>query len=612
MTVRLTGLFPLGGESDARPLPDSPPEISLRRLSSGRGAVSGGLPDDLFHEDPERGVVVAMAGRPAVASDSLARVAAERGLAAAIAEGVAREGSRVFAGLDGGFACLVVDARRGRVMVVLDRMGIRQLAYGVGEGFLAIGEAPGDVARLLGCHGRLDEQSIYGYLYHHMVPGPRSIHRGVSKLPPATVMEWDLASGRRQVSHYWQPSFSRAEVGESVLQERLRNELAASVEAQIGEGGRIGAFLSGGLDSSTVAGLMARRLGEGARAFSIGFDAEGFDEIPFAKMAAERFGLDHVIYYLERQDVIDAIPRIVEAYDEPFGNSSAVPVYHCARVARENGVTSLLAGDGGDELFAGNSRYRTQLLFDLYERLPSLLRKGVIEPLLLGPGLDRRNIPLIRKVARYVVQARVPLPDRLESYNTFHMTPPEEILHPEFLARIDVEGPLEGNRQVWNEPEGADTLDRMLYLDWRRTLAENDLRKVDTMCRVAGVEVRYPMLGNRVVELSTSIPSSLKLTRGELRRFYKQAFRELLPEGIINKKKHGFGLPFGVWMKEWAPLRELAYDSLDTLKRREIVRADYLDELVETHRHGHAWFYGEQIWVLMMLELWLARHADEA
>jgi asparagine synthase (glutamine-hydrolysing) len=268
-------------------------------------------------------------------------------------------------------------------------------------------------------------------------------------------------------------------------------------------------------------------------------------------------------------------------------------------------VAHLLGGDGGDELFAGNERYAKQTVFEHYQRVPGWVRRALLEPLVDRlPG----GVSAFRKAQSYVRQANVPLPDRLQTYNFLNRFPVAAIFEPDLLAAIDPEQPRRFERETYHRPRDASALNRMLYLDWQITLADNDLRKVTRACELAGIEVSYPLLDDAVVELSTRIPSAQKLRHGRLRHFYKEATRDFLPAAIIEKKKHGFGLPFGVWLVEHAGLRDLARDSLEALKERRLIRPDFIDRVLALHAEQHASYYGELVWVLVVLELWLAAH----
>lgn len=406
------------------------------------------------------------------------------------------------------------------------------------------------------------------------------------------------------MSHYWQPRFSEQLHG-SVAEagKQLQEKLIQAVRKQVDNPEVTGAFLSGGLDRSSVSGALSRVFPGQAKTFSMGFPVEGYDEIEYAHMAVEHFNTQQHEYYLTPEDTVKAIPDIAAYYDEPFGNSSALAAYYCAKMAKENGIDVLLAGDGGDELFAGNERYAKQLLFYYYFKLPEMARKG------LEAFLDKLPEPVAKqtlffKVRRYIEQAKEAMPDRLQDYNFLHRHDIADIFQAGFLADVDDKEPLQLLRSSYQRPENASMLNRMLTMDWKTTLHDNDLVKVNRMCEMAGVNVCYPLLDQDIVEFSTQIPSDLKLKGQKLRWFYKQAFADFLPEGIINKSKHGFGLPFGIWLKDYQPLKELAYDNINALKKRHYFKAEFLDHAIEMHQSIHAAYYGELIWILMMLELW--------
>jgi asparagine synthase (glutamine-hydrolysing) len=305
--------------------------------------------------------------------------------------------------------------------------------------------------------------------------------------------------------------------------------------------------------------------------------------------------------------VSEAIPLIAAAYDEPFGNASAVPTYCCARMARADGKTLLLAGDGGDELFGGNARYAKQKLFEWYQLSPSALRDGLIEPLLLGPSW-LQSVPLLRKARSYVQQARIPLPDRLETYNFLEREVLTDIFEPEFLKSVDPREPRNIAREAYRRAGARSPVNCMMHLDLKETLADNDLRKVNGMCELAGIEVRYPMLDDDLVAFSGRLSPAQKVKGLRLRYFFKEALKDFLAPETIVKTKHGFGLPFGLWLQRDAALRQIAVDNLVSFKRRGYVRPDYLDRLLDLHGSAHASYFGVMIWIIMMLEQWFCAH----
>ncbi|MBI5721162.1 MAG: asparagine synthase [Burkholderiales bacterium] len=542
------------------------------------------------------------AGAPAAGAAALTDVPA--GIAAAVAQG--REAAMAaVAALTGAFAFGHRDAASGRTLLAVDRFAMRTLCYRLQEGALRFGERADE---LVASDDALDPQAIFDYLYFHCIPSPRTVFRDVLRLP-AGHMAW-FERGELTVAPYWTASFEdagRAPVSFDALQGEFRATLEAAVKRDLdGDAGGIPAcFLSGGTDSSTVAGMIGKAAGQPAHTYSIGFEAQGYDEMAFARIAAKHFGTVHHEYYVTPDDLVKSIAEVAQSYDQPFGNSSALPAYYCAKVARGNGVTRMLAGDGGDELFGGNSRYAKQRIFGWYQGVPAPLRTGLLEPLLERTPLG--NLPLLKKGKSYIEQAKVPMPERDELYNLVLRLGLADVLMPEFLARIDERAPARLRRQVWEMAKTGSEVNRTLAFDWRFTLADSDLPKVRVTTALAGVGVRFPFLADEVLAFSLRLPADYKLRGLKLRWFFKEALRGFLPDEIITKKKQGFGLPFGVWATKHAALKALALDSLASLSGRGIVRPGFITTLVEKRLPEHPGYYGEMVWILMMLEQWLRR-----
>lgn len=503
--------------------------------------------------------------------------------------------------LRGDFASGHRDAA-GRTTLAIDRFGMQTLCWRESAGAVEFAERADTLAR----HSELDPQAIFDYLFFHVIPSPRTIWKGVHRLPPGHVLT--SSAGHVDVRPYWVPDFRPASKADfEPLAAEFRALLQAAVAEQLDKG-KPACFLSGGTDSSTVAGMIGRAAGKAAATYSIGFDAEGYDEMAFARLAARHFGTEHHEYYVTPADLVRGIPKVAASYDQPFGNSSALPAYYCAAMARDDGVTRILAGDGGDELFGGNERYAKQRVFGVYDHLPRLARQAVIEPLMLNGAA--RSVPGLRKVASYVAQAKLGLPARLETYNLLLRLGMDNILSPRFLQAVDVEDPARQQREVWDEAAAGSTLNRQLAFDWRYTLAETDLPKVRGTAALAGIGVGFPMLDQRLVDFSTRLPDSFKLRGRRLRWFFKEALRGFLPDEILTKKKQGFGLPFGPWLMKDAALHALAADSLHSLSGRGIVQPGFTEALLRTQLPQHPGYYGEMVWILMMLEQWLLVHAS--
>ncbi len=553
--------------------------------------------------------LVAVVGEIRTVDAELAEVERARGLLDALVLGAIRHGADLPKRLRGGYA-LAVAHRSGRTgLLAIDRIGGRFPLYyrQHGDALVFASDASAIQVHPQG-RSELDPQALYNYLFAHVTPGPRSAWRDVRRLPPAGVVTW--RDGAIHVSTHWQPEYREHEPAPlEELATQFRSVLRDGVARAATDPDRLGCFLSGGTDSSTIAGMVSQVGGRPARTFSIGFAVEGYDESQFARSAAQHFRTDHHEHRMTPDEVVELVPRVAAAYSEPFGNASAVATYRCARFARDRGATRLLAGDGGDELFAGNQRYATQAVFEAYGRVPAWMRGALIEPIAFGvPGGDR-ILPL-RKVRRYIEQANVPLPRRLESYNVLERSAPSEVVHPDLLAAVDTQEPLAENERLYHATRAGSSLNRMLALDLKVTLADNDLPKVSRMCEMAGVDVGYPFLDDDVVDFSLRVPVRFKLRGQQLRWFMKHALRDFLPQDVLRKKKHGFGLPFGLWMRDHGPLRELARESLDALRRRAVVQPAYVDDVWRRHETEHATYYGVTIWILVLLEQWFRVHAD--
>jgi asparagine synthase (glutamine-hydrolysing) len=445
----------------------------------------------------------------------------------------------------------------------------------------------------------IDPQAIYDYLYFHTIPAPRSLYKRVHKLLPGQIVT--LKNGQLNAGFYWQADYTPVEADFDTQRRSFRSVLGQAVRDA--DAPATAAFLSGGTDSSTIVGALTAARGAPVDTFSIGFDAAGFDEMEYARCAAEHYGSRRHEYYLKPADIVTAIPVIAREYDEPFGNESAVPTYFCAKTARDAGFERMLAGDGGDEIFGGNARYAKQKLFENYFHLPAAIRRGVIEPMAHLPGLSDR-FPL-SKLKSYVRQANMGLPLRLESYNFLHRTPLEQIFAADFIHAVDPSTADAALTEVYERTASDHYINRMMHLDLKFTLADNDLRKVGTMTEAAGIEVRYPLLDDRMMAFAHHLPVNDKVRGQALRWFFKEALRDLLPDKIINKSKHGFGLPFGVWSTQYAPLGDLVGDSLSDFKQRGWIQPAYLDHMLAMQRGPYASYYGVMIWVVMMLEQWL-------
>jgi asparagine synthase (glutamine-hydrolysing) len=546
--------------------------------------------------------VCAMIGSPRFDDEEAASASRKSGGAAGFLNAWRRHGVDATSQIRGGYAVVIADATSKSVFLAVDRFAIQTLCYCVEEKTLTFSDRADCVE---GRGDELDPQAIFDYLFFHMIPAPRTIFRKVRRLPAAHGLLID-EKGIQEIRH-WPLRFDEHHHEPfAVARDTFRKLIRDGVTEEISGHSRTGAFLSGGTDSSTVVGTLCQVTGTAAPAYSIGFEADGYDEMEYARIAARHFGCEHHEYYVTPDDLLASIPAVAQHYDQPFGNSSALPAYYCAKMAKADGCTKILAGDGGDELFGGNSRYATQRVFEFYHAIPPGMRR-MIEPMCGDDSLLRR-IPGLRQATGYVRHSRVPMPDRLQSFNLIMQLDPAKVLTADFLARLDLAEPSAHMRATWDECQADSLINRMLAYDWRYTLADSDLPKVRGATSMAGIAVGYPLLADRLTDFSMALPPNWKLRRFKLRWFFKEALRGFLPDEIITKKKQGFGLPFGVWATRTPGLKLLAEDSLRSLAGRGIVRADFIEKLFAEYLPEHPGYYGEMVWILMMLEQWIRGH----
>ncbi|OBV37775.1 asparagine synthetase B family protein [Janthinobacterium psychrotolerans] len=575
----------------------------LQACSSPGGAVAVAAGEGCGHLHQHGDLLIAVWGRPVLDASSV-------GVAQRLAPLWLARGAAACAALCGEFALAILDGASGQLLLAVDRAGSYPLAYARHAQGVCFASSHDAMLAQPGMRGALDPQALYHYLFFHMVPAPGTAYLGWQRLLPGEYLH--VRAGTQCKGSYWSLAFQENTIATfASRQQAFLHTLRLAVESSLGGAAeRTGAFLSGGTDSTTIAAIVGQVTGTGARTYSIGFDAPGYDEMDYARLAAAHAGCVHHEYYVTADDVLAAIPAMAAVFDQPFGNASAIPAYYCARMARDDGMTRMLGGDGGDELFGGNERYARQALLSRYERLPAMLRQGLIEPLLFRQGVARPS-RLGDKARSYIGQATMALPARLESYNLLQRYGHRTVLEDGFLETIDPGMALAClNSAWWQRPERKlSQINALLALDMRFTLADNDLPKVRKACELAGVEAAFPFLHDAMVAFAASLPPGDKLSGMQLRPFFKQALAGILPKAIVRKKKHGFGLPFGLWLQSHAPLREFAFDNLAQLRQRGIVRPGFIDDLQGRLLLEHPAYHGTMVWILMMLEQWLSAHA---
>jgi len=558
---------------------------------------------------PRRGPVAILASDlDLVNLDEIKRLTQSEDVLPGLAALYRREGIRGLGRLRGAFALALWDADRRELVLAVDQVGMRRLYYAVTSDGAVFGSRPGLLRGAPTLDVEPNPTAVYCYLNFGYLPAPLSMRPAIQRVAPGCFVK--VRDTEVTVGRYWDVSYQERPQDETAAAQGTAQLCSEAVARALGDGTSkdAGAFLSGGTDSSTILGLMTRATGERINAFSIGFQERRYDELEYAERAARHFNALHHVRRVSPADALEALPHLVDAYDDPLGNNSAIGTFLCAKLARESGIGRLLAGDGGDEMFGGNERYTTDAVFARYQSIPGLLRRGVLEPVLSALPDGRSTV--VGRAQRYVRRANIRNPRRFYSYEFFFAQAGGELLTGDFLSAADRESPWRVLEQHFERAAGTDELNRLMYLDLKLTIGDNDLYKVTRTADIAGVQVRFPFLDLALIERAATWPVDFKVRRGEKRVLFKRAFGELLPAATLGKQKHGFGVPTSQWLRTHAGFVDLLHDSLLQAGGyvRTYFRAGALDEMVRRHAADSTAFYGDILWSLLMLELWHRRH----
>lgn len=571
----------------------------------GRGATG------MVHSDDD--VIVAVDGEfynHAKLAEALGGLGSGSGEAALVARLYAAKGLDWWKDVRGVFGVFLWDKRKDKGWAFSDRIGVRPLAYLDDGSRTAVATRIRSLAALPGFDRSVDPQAVYSYLHMEAIPVPWSIYKSVKRLESGHRLE--IGTGAPKAEEVWRMSFPPEKIAdENEIKDRIYSLLEDSVRHMGGYGApldQVGSFLSGGTDSSSIAGLFSKIFPGKAKTFSMGFDEAGYDEMEYSRIAVKAFGTDHHEYYVTPDDVLGALPGIAGAYDEPFGNSSAIPTYFCAKLAHDKGIKVMLGGDGGDEIFGGNSRY--QYTFTHFSRFPSWLTDGIVAPL-IGVIPASARVGLIRKAENYVRRAHAPLYEKIHGFSLSSYMDISKVFDPGFMGSRFVT-PAEISKRYMEAAGTGSGLDQFLYNDLKLTLMDNDLPKVNRMTELAGIKVRFPFLDHPLVEFSGRIPPDMKVRGDRLRYVFKEAMRGLLPAEIIEKTKHGFGIPVVRWMLRPGKLNDFLKDVVfdPRVETRGFFRKGFVKELYRRSQDDKTPYFGTYLYYIMFLELWMRKHVD--
>ena len=509
--------------------------------------------------------------------------------------------------LRGMFAFAIWDERTQELFLARDRVGKKPLLYAQVNGQFVFGS---EFSALL-LHpdiGRdIDFQALDHYLSFMCVPAPLTAYRAIRKLEPGHTLRW--RKGDLRLERYWQPDFSKKiDIDEEEAGERAIEILRDAVRVRLMSEVPLGAFLSGGIDSSAVVALMSEESSDPVKTFSIGFEEQDFSELHHARRVAEHVGADHH-EFIVRPDALEVVPLLVEHYGEPFADSSAIPTYYVARETRKH-VTVALNGDGGDESFAGYERYAAMRLAEVYYRLPGILRGSLVEPAvgLIPTSEGRRS--RVRDAKRFLRAASLPKADRYLRWVSVFDREAKVDLYSESFRNETANAHAAALLDPWfAKANGAGIVDAALLADIMTYLPNDLLVKVDIATMAVSLEARSPFLDHHVIEFAASLPERLKLRGLTTKYLLKRVLKKLLPAENLSRRKMGFGVPIGLWFRgKLQPfLRETVLS--EKALNRGLFKTSTVERLVEQHTSGER-DYAHQLWTLLMLELWFRRFID--
>lgn len=511
--------------------------------------------------------------------------------------------------LRGMFALAIWDQNHRRLVLARDRAGKKPLYYRMEKGRLCFGSELKALLQVPGISRELDHTAVLSFLTLQYVPHPHCILKGYSKLPPASIAV--LQSGQLDVSTYWTPPYAEPDLGRRSVadwQEELQATLHEAVRLRLRSDVPLGAFLSGGIDSTIVCGLMQEQLDAPVRTFSMGFPISSFDERGYAREAAEHLGTMHHDDQIT-PDALGILPSLVWHYDEPFGDSSAIPTMHLSRMVRER-VTVALTGDGGDELFCGYDRYRAARATGLLDGVPRVFRQWVSRAVSLIPAsVEQRSF---RRRLKRLFEALAQDPERryLNWITIFNSAKLEWLISPELRPLLQQQDPAAVIAESYQRYPQRDFLTRTTAVDVHSYLPCDILTKVDIASMAASLECRCPLLDQEVMELAARMPLEVKQTATQSKKVLTDTFARFLPETLRKRRKMGFGVPIDHWFR--GELQPLLRDILlsDRCLSRGLLRPEAVEVLVDEHTSG-AVNHAYRLWSLLCLEIWQRMYLDQ-
>jgi asparagine synthase (glutamine-hydrolysing) len=517
------------------------------------------------------------------------------------------EGPECFSHLNGMFAVAIWDANRRRLVLGRDRLGKKPLVYQHERGRLMFASELKSLLEVPGRTREIDPAAVDEYLTYQYIPHPHTIFRSIRKLPPGHYAVYE--NERLTVRAYWKPDFAvERRISRAQALEELRGLLDSAVQLRMRSDVPLGAFLSGGIDSSIIVALMQKHSAEPVKTFTIGFPIKEYDETQPAELVARHLKTDHHVLEVT-PSAVEILPKLAYHYDEPFGDSSAIPTWYVSQLTRQH-VTVALSGDGGDELFAGYPRYRAVALAGRFDRFPPLRALFASRIWQWLPASGRQK-SLVRQMKRFSEALGQPADRRyLDWVSIYREGMRADLYRDEFLAQLNND-PANLLRAAWHRSRGRDAVTCASLADLVTYLPCDLMTKVDIASMAHSLECRAPFLDYRVVEFAAALPVRLKYRRGRGKWLLREAFGHLLPRQVFARPKMGFGVPLDYWFR--GELKALAHDLLLSPSSRchEWLRPEAIQSLWDVHQRGR-YDHSARLWSLVMLESWLREWGDRA
>jgi len=508
--------------------------------------------------------------------------------------------------LRGMFAFALWDDRRKRLLLARDRLGIKPLYYSRHHSNLNFGSEMKCLLAVDGFERETNLEALSEFFTYKYVPGPATIYDGIYEVPPAHLGVW--SNGNFHLRRYWDLKPS-PDVNKSIeyFREGLLHHLKEAVDLHLVSDVPLGAFLSGGIDSSAIVALMAQACTGKVKTFTVGFPAGqlGVDERPFARMIAEAYGTNHseCLYENPQAQIEGILPAIIRSFDEPFADSSMIPNYLVCEAAR-NWVTVALSGIGGDELFAGYERYRGALLAGYYQRLPRWLHRGVIKRCVDAVPESRKSGLWVDRLKRFLDGADLPLADRYQRYlAAYNDEDKTQVFSRDLLLELEQCGANVTQLAMHKVKANSDELDWILATDMATYLPDDELRKADRLSMWHSLEVRVPFLDHKLVEFVATIPSWYKLRWWKKKHILIETIRGIVPNAVLTRRKQGFSIPLANWLR--GPLQNLVHSYLSRSALRDVglFNVQTVERMLNEHDRRIR-NHETKIWVLLTFMLW--------